>query len=163
MLAAVTAWINARLLRLPMPVGVMVLALVTSGGVVLFDGLGIAPPGLRDRTRELLVELDFGHALLDVMLAFLLFAGALHVTVAGRPARRPRTGADDDLRGGRLLDRGTGAHHRPTGRPRAADRARRRRRARPLNGRAPDAGLPCRDCGAGRARVSRGGLRVARG
>ncbi len=74
--AALTAWVNCRFLGLPTTIGVMVLALVASGLGVL-----VAPPALREATRDLLERLDFARALLDVLLAFLLFAGALHVKI----------------------------------------------------------------------------------
>jgi len=74
--AAVTAWINQRFLGLPTTIGVMVLALLASLVVV-----ALAPAGLREEARAALERIDFSHALLDVLLAFLLFAGALHVKV----------------------------------------------------------------------------------
>ncbi len=74
--AAVTAWINERFLGLPTTVGVMVLALLASLAVVV-----LAPAGLREEARAVLERIDFSHALLDVLLAFLLFAGALHVKI----------------------------------------------------------------------------------
>lgn len=74
--AALTAWVNCRFLGLPTTIGVMVLALAVSGLGVL-----LAPPALREATRALLERMDFAHALLDVLLAFLLFAGALHVKI----------------------------------------------------------------------------------
>jgi len=81
--AAVTAWINERFLGLPTTVGVMVLALLGSLAVVV-----LAPAGLREQAREVLERIDFSHALLDVLLAFLLFAGALHIKVDQLYARK---------------------------------------------------------------------------
>lgn len=81
--AAVTAWINERFLGLPTTVGVMVLALLASLVVVV-----LAPEGLRQDVRAVLERIDFSHALLDVLLAFLLFAGALHVKVDQLYARK---------------------------------------------------------------------------
>ncbi|MFP6683553.1 MAG: cation:proton antiporter, partial [Polyangiaceae bacterium] len=74
--AALTAWVNCRFLGLPTTIGVMVLALVISSLGVL-----VAPPAVREATRAFLERMDFAHALLDVLLAFLLFAGALHVKI----------------------------------------------------------------------------------
>ncbi len=74
--AAVLAWINRRFLGMPTTIGVTALALALSLLVVIF-----APAGWQEAGRALLAELDFSHALLDVVLAFLLFAGALHVKV----------------------------------------------------------------------------------
>jgi len=74
--AALFAWINHRYVRLPTTIGVMLIALGMSLGLVgaRFVGLDIT-----DNVAELLDRLDFKHLLLDVMLAFLLFAGSLHI------------------------------------------------------------------------------------
>ena len=81
--AALLAWVNHRWIGLPSAIGVMLSALALSLGIGAFDllGLHLAAP-----IEGVLHRLDFGHALLDIMLAFLLFAGALHVNL-------------DDLRG----------------------------------------------------------------
>jgi CPA1 family monovalent cation:H+ antiporter len=74
--AAVFAWINHRFVRLPPTIGVMLIALGMSLGL---HAAGLVGLDLRDSVAELLDRLDFKHLLMDVMLAFLLFAGALHV------------------------------------------------------------------------------------
>lgn len=74
--AAVLSWVNHRYVRLPTAIGVLLVALAMSVGLIAMDALGFH---LRDRVELLLARLDFQHALLDVMLAFLLFAGALHI------------------------------------------------------------------------------------
>lgn len=74
--AALLAFLNRRFLKLPSTIGVMLLALVVS--LVTF-GLGRVQPQLVESAKSLLLQIDFSGALLDVMLAFLLFAGALHV------------------------------------------------------------------------------------
>ncbi|MCQ8239719.1 cation:proton antiporter [Rhizosaccharibacter radicis] len=70
------AWLNERLLRLPLTVGLMGLSLGVSLLLVAADHLGF---GLRAPAAALVSRLHFRHALLDGMLSFLLFAGALHV------------------------------------------------------------------------------------
>lgn len=74
-LAALFAYINTRYLKLPFTIGLMILALVFTV-IVLFVG-HFYPPLLADAS-DLIKELDFKTLLLDVMLSFLLFAGALH-------------------------------------------------------------------------------------
>ena len=71
------AWINVKTLRLPTTIGVMVLALVLSLALVALakvPGLNLVAPA-----KAVLAQVDFETVLLDVMLAFLLFAGSLHV------------------------------------------------------------------------------------
>ena len=74
--AAVMAWLNHRWVRLPTTIGVMLIALAMSLGLFLMESLGLH---LREPVQAFVTELDLGSSLLDVMLAFLLFAGALHV------------------------------------------------------------------------------------
>jgi CPA1 family monovalent cation:H+ antiporter len=74
--AAVFSWVNHRFIRLPTAVGVLLVALAISLSLIALDAMGLH---LRTTVESLLSTLDFSHALLDVMLAFLLFAGALHI------------------------------------------------------------------------------------
>jgi CPA1 family monovalent cation:H+ antiporter len=74
--AALFSWVNHRFIKLPTTVGVMLVSLGMSLALILLDALGF---GLRGPAMRLVEELDFDHALLDIMLAFLLFAGALHI------------------------------------------------------------------------------------
>jgi CPA1 family monovalent cation:H+ antiporter len=70
--------INYLFLRLPPSIGILVVALFASLGVMGLDalapGLGIVPA-----VQGLVAELEFSEALLEGMLGLLLFAGALHV------------------------------------------------------------------------------------
>ncbi len=77
--AAVFSWVNHRFIKLPTTVGVMVVALVMSLVLMGLDAVGIH---LVDSVESILATLDFEHALMDVMLAFLLFAGALHIDLS---------------------------------------------------------------------------------
>jgi CPA1 family monovalent cation:H+ antiporter len=75
---AVLAWANHRYVRLPTTIGLLILALLGSLGLVLAGRLG----GLDLSAVTAFVEaLDFDDALLDGMLGALLFAGALHLHV----------------------------------------------------------------------------------
>ncbi|MGB3617632.1 MAG: sodium:proton antiporter [Catalinimonas sp.] len=77
-LSAVFAYVNHRYLRLPTTIGLLLIALVVSVVLVL---VGQANPALVAPVREALAGIDFSQVLLEVMLSFLLFAGALHVDV----------------------------------------------------------------------------------
>lgn len=80
-LTAGFAWLNSVLFRLPHTIGLLVMALVASLVLIGVDRLA---PGIhlyRD-VNELLVILDFQDTVLNGMLAFLLFAGALHVDIS---------------------------------------------------------------------------------
>ena len=78
LLASIFSIINLRLLKLPQTIGLMVLAIVLSA-VVLFAGL--IEPNLLKFATSLTEEFDFSVLLIDVMLPFLLFAGAISVNV----------------------------------------------------------------------------------
>jgi CPA1 family monovalent cation:H+ antiporter len=77
-LAALFTFINVHYLRLPSTIGLMALALCLSGAVM---GLSIGVPSLLETARSILRNYDFSRVLLDVMLSFLLFAGALEVNL----------------------------------------------------------------------------------
>jgi CPA1 family monovalent cation:H+ antiporter len=77
-LTAVFGFLNERFLKLPPTIGVMVSALVAS--IVL---LGLSHAGIAgvEWARTLLGVVDFDDLLMNGMLSFLLFAGALHVNL----------------------------------------------------------------------------------
>ncbi len=79
-LAAVFSWLNHRTLRLPTTIGLMVIALLFSLGLIALGALGIGVGVARDAER-LLEAIDFDDTLLHGMLGALLFAGALHVNL----------------------------------------------------------------------------------
>jgi len=78
-LAAVLAFINHKVLRLPTTIGLMLLALVLAAGLTLGSRLY---PGLDDFAREVVSSIDFNDTLMHGLLGFLLFAGALHVQLS---------------------------------------------------------------------------------
>jgi monovalent cation:H+ antiporter, CPA1 family len=86
-ISAGLAYLNARALKLPLTVGLLVgavagtLALIAVDAV--FPGVGIKPA-----IRGLIASIDFPTTLLNGFLAFLLFAGALHVDSADLFARK---------------------------------------------------------------------------
>lgn len=77
-LAAVFSYFNYRYVRLPTTIGIMLIALFTSVGVVVLGMLGLH---VEQPVGELLRAIDFNEAVLQGMLAFLLFAGSIHVNL----------------------------------------------------------------------------------
>lgn len=75
-LAAVFTFVNIHYIKLPATIGLMILALVLST-TILAVGLVFEP--VLNVAKAIMNEFDFAEVLLNVMLSFLLFAGALHV------------------------------------------------------------------------------------
>ncbi|SDK25049.1 monovalent cation:H+ antiporter, CPA1 family [Catalinimonas alkaloidigena] len=84
-LSAAFGYINHRFLRLPTTIGLMLIALFLS---LLLIVLGIFDPELVQPISRALSEIDFSQVLMEVMLSFLLFAGALHVDVTALHQQR---------------------------------------------------------------------------
>ena len=76
-LAAVFGFINARFIRLPTTIGIMLIALLCSLALIIAGKFGLAD--ISEPARHLLKSIDFHETLMQGMLSFLLFAGALHV------------------------------------------------------------------------------------
>lgn len=76
--AAVFGYINYRFFKLPLTIGLVLIALVSSMAVVGLDQV-LPSWGLGDSVRQFLEGIDFNRTLMEGMLSFLLFAGALHV------------------------------------------------------------------------------------
>ena len=74
-LAAVFGYINVRFIKLPDTIGLMVITLLFTLAVLAFSYFDDT---LLQKEREFISRIDFRTVLLDVMLSFLLFAGALH-------------------------------------------------------------------------------------
>lgn len=77
-LAGTFAAINAIFFRLPSAIGILIVSLLASLGLLGLDALW---PGLHltAELQRMVVAFDFSDALLEGMLGLLLFAGALHV------------------------------------------------------------------------------------
>ena len=75
-LAALFAYINHTLLKLPMTIGVMLLALLFSLSLIVS---GFFIPSIPRVADTIVSQIDFNETLMQGMLGFLLFAGALHV------------------------------------------------------------------------------------
>ena len=74
-LTAVFAYLNYQYIRLPTPIGVMLAGLLLSLGLLLVGGPAEA------WAQGLVASVPFEEVLMQGMLAFLLFAGALHVNL----------------------------------------------------------------------------------
>lgn len=75
-LAAVFGYINHRVFKLPTSIGILLIGLVLSALLLLFGN-----ESLRLKADDFVSGIDFNRAVMDVMLSFLLFAGALHVNL----------------------------------------------------------------------------------
>jgi CPA1 family monovalent cation:H+ antiporter len=85
-LTATLSWVNFRLGLLPHTIGLLVMGLCASLVVI---GAEAAMPGLfnYEGLATILRQVDFQQTVLEGMLAFLLFAGALHVDVVSLRSR----------------------------------------------------------------------------
>jgi monovalent cation:H+ antiporter, CPA1 family len=77
-LAALFGYLNHRLLRLPLTVGLLLLALFSTG-LLIAVGAGFPQLGLKLAIRGMLSSVNFPATLLNGFLGFLLFASALEV------------------------------------------------------------------------------------
>lgn len=74
-LSALFGYINVRFLKLPNTIGLMVITIFFT---LCVFGLSYIDPTLLNAERYILSQIDFKTVLLDIMLSFLLFAGAMH-------------------------------------------------------------------------------------
>jgi len=75
-LAALFAYINHRWIKWPPTIGIMILSLLSSILLVLF---GTSHSHLSNKAVLLVSSIDFQDVLMNFMLSFLLFAGAIHI------------------------------------------------------------------------------------
>jgi CPA1 family monovalent cation:H+ antiporter len=75
-LAAIFSYVNHRFIKLPTTIGLMLITLIMSLGLILSSALGM---GLEAEAQQIIAQIDFSQTLMHGMLSFLLFAGALHV------------------------------------------------------------------------------------
>ena len=80
---ALFTYLNKRLLKLPTPIGVMILALGLS-----FVLIAVGPQLTGGWVRRFALDLNFSRLLLDGMLGFLLFASALQLDIHALARRR---------------------------------------------------------------------------
>lgn len=77
-LSAFFGWLNHKYLPLPHAVGLLVISVAASGVMVAVD-MAFPDRHLFESLTGTLSQIDFTTVVMDGMLAFLLFAGALHV------------------------------------------------------------------------------------
>jgi Na+:H+ antiporter len=77
-LSAGFGWLNERFIGLPNVIGVLVVALAASIGLILFDRV-VPGLGVQEVVQASLKQINFYDTMMNGMLAFLLFAGALQV------------------------------------------------------------------------------------
>jgi len=75
-LSAIFAYVNFRYLKLPNTIGLMLVSLLFSLGIIVINPLA---PSLKTEVERILSSIDFSELLLEVMLSFMLFAGAIHI------------------------------------------------------------------------------------
>ena len=74
-ISAIFGYLNVRFLKLPLSIGLMVITIVFTLLVLLTS---LFNDTLLEQEKLFISQIDFQTVLLDVMLSFLLFAGALH-------------------------------------------------------------------------------------
>jgi CPA1 family monovalent cation:H+ antiporter len=75
-LTSLFSFFNFKYLKLPKTIGLMLLSLIVSIAAAALTGLGVDFVGTATQT---IAKIDFSEAVLNVVLCFLLFAGALHI------------------------------------------------------------------------------------
>ncbi|NNE91850.1 MAG: sodium:proton antiporter [Verrucomicrobiales bacterium] len=78
-IAAVLGFLNVRYLKLPTTIGIMLISLAFSLVLVV---AGRFFPAISESAEQIVGQIDFGKTVLNVMLSYLLFAGALHVDLS---------------------------------------------------------------------------------
>jgi CPA1 family monovalent cation:H+ antiporter len=78
-LSAIFAYINQRWLKLPTTIGLMIIALIFSLCLIT---AGIFVPVVATRAEAIVGSIDFNKTVMQGMLGFLLFAGALHINLS---------------------------------------------------------------------------------
>ncbi len=78
-LAALFSYLNYRFLKIPTTIGIMLITLLISTLTILLNSLGFAQ--FEVQAQKMLAGIDFYETLMEGMLSFLLFAGALHVNL----------------------------------------------------------------------------------
>ena len=78
-LSAVFSYVNHRFIGLPTTIGVMLISLAVSLGVIAANALGVGD--LHALAQSIIAPIDFNYVLMQGMLSLLLFAGAMHVNL----------------------------------------------------------------------------------
>ncbi|MBG7611382.1 sodium:proton antiporter [Polaribacter sp. BAL334] len=84
-LSSIFGYINQRFIKLPSAIGLMLITILFTLSVVI---ISFFDDTLLQQEKEFISSIDFKTVLLDIMLSFLLFAGALHTNFAELKAQR---------------------------------------------------------------------------
>ncbi|MEP7173798.1 MAG: sodium:proton antiporter [Aestuariivirga sp.] len=90
-LSALLGWFNHKFLQMPHTIGLLVMSVVSSLILVVVD-FALPEQHLFDPLTKALEQIDFRAVVMDGMLAFLLFAGALHVDLGQLRSRALQVG-----------------------------------------------------------------------
>ena len=77
-LAALFSLINYKTIKLPNGIGIMLIGLMMSIALIVVNKIGLFST---ESIRQVFAGIDFNQTVLNGMLSFLLFAGALHVNI----------------------------------------------------------------------------------
>lgn len=77
-ITAAASYINYRFIHLPQSIGVTLITIIMAIVVVILGQFGL---GVGEWARDMLIQINLSQALLNGMLSFLLFAGALHINI----------------------------------------------------------------------------------
>ncbi len=77
-LTAIFSYLNLRYLKLPSAIGIMLLAMIVSISLVI---AGRSYPHMFTGFTDIIASVDFTEVLMGAMLNFLLFAGAIHISL----------------------------------------------------------------------------------
>ena len=77
---AIFGYLNHRYLKLPLTVGLVIIALISALAISSIDSF-LPQVGVLKTLQAWLENIDFNKTLMEGMLSFLLFAGALHVNL----------------------------------------------------------------------------------
>lgn len=77
-LTAFFSYLNVRFIKLPSAIGIMIIAMLAS---ITLVGIGKSQPHLQSQFADMIRSVDFSELLMGAMLNFLLFAGAIHISL----------------------------------------------------------------------------------
>jgi CPA1 family monovalent cation:H+ antiporter len=84
-ISALFSYLNVRFLKLPTTIGLMIMAMVFTVGISISS---LFTDVILNSAYSIISSIDFKEVLLDVMLSFLLFAGALHTNITQLKTQR---------------------------------------------------------------------------
>ncbi|MFT4547707.1 MAG: CPA1 family monovalent cation:H+ antiporter [Verrucomicrobiales bacterium] len=84
-LAAAFGYLNYRYIKLPTAIGIMLLSLLTSLAMIIY---GQFSPSTVEWAKKFVEQVEFDDTVLNIMLSYLLFAGALHVNLGDLVSQR---------------------------------------------------------------------------